>query len=74
MTLIQCPFCGGNAHVSHEVDSEVGRCWFIECEKCYSKGPEIVENVNDEPLPPEKLYYAIEKAVKIAADDWNRRI
>lgn len=71
--LKYCPFCGSNnAKILLEHDKDVGRCWYVECQKCYSKGAAYVEcpsghQDNDEALGQ------IKTAVKNAAAAWNRR-
>lgn len=61
--LAPCPFCGGkNLFVNHNQDRDIPR--WISCTDCEADGPPI-----DYRFSGEKL-----EALKIVADNWNRRM
>lgn len=72
MELKPCPFCGSEkVKVMLEHDSICGRCWFVQCENCHSKGTSIVESMYRQ--EPEEAYEQIINATNKAKDAWNRR-
>lgn len=66
------PFCGSEkVKVVLKHDRTCGRCWFVQCQKCYSKGTSIVESIDCQ--EPEEAYDQIISATNEAKDAWNRR-
>ena len=71
-TLKPCPFCGSEkVKVVLKHERICGRCWAVQCQKCYSKGTSIVESMNDQ--EPDEAYEQIIRATNEAKAAWNRR-
>lgn len=70
--LKPCPFCGSEkVKVMLKHDRIYGRCWFVQCQNCYSKGTSMVESMDRQ--EPEEAYDQIISATNKAKDAWNRR-
>ena len=70
--LKSCPFCGNvNVKLVLEHDKDVGRCWYVECQKCYAKSASMVECHGRQ--EPEEAFDQITAAVIAATIAWNRR-
>lgn len=71
--LKPCPFCGSEeVKVVLEHDRECGRCWYVQCQRCYAQGSSMVESMGNQEL--DKAYEQIITATNEAIAAWNRRV
>ena len=70
--LKPCPFCGSEkVKVVLEHNRTYGRCWFVQCQTCYSQSSSIVESMDSQ--EPDEAYEQIVSATNKAKEVWNRR-
>lgn len=70
--LKYCPFCGGNQiKVILGHDKFSGRCWYVQCARCYAKSASITERL--EGIQEKDDFEQIEAAVEKAKAAWNKR-
>lgn len=70
--LKPCPFCGSEkVKVMLEHDRICGRCWFVQCQYCYSQSSSIAESMDGQ--EPDEAYEQIVNATSEAIIAWNRR-
>lgn len=71
-----CPFCGsGIVEYAVKENDRDERCWFVECQECFAKGPAYVAH-EDGDFPAAVHVHPFDEivtAVSKAAAAWNRR-